>query len=366
MLGLLAVPKTLQIKEKILTWINWCDPLDPLPNNPCGFCILKLFRMRLFCLQLEASCLQFEASCLQLEASCLQWSFLLTVDNFSFFTYNWSFFAYSFSFLTHNWSFFAYNGKVHLIRALRDCKQRSLTVSKKAPTVSQEAIFSPLTMEPPDLPFHAFSILGQGSMRPVCSPLRLELKDSWRHTHTNTNTSCQDRLLTHEHKGTQGECLSHAHIHIHQKSQKTRQSTIQEINGVRSWISPPPLMAWKHCKTSILGAVIVSERGFHLGGMFRRSASLAIPHLKSFAVIPSVSLVQLTNRNVFLSHEPQCEIALIKALSRPIPYCQQGEMGERHGHVFRKVCVFDVSRVIGIARFESVSESQPNRAIQCD
>ena len=46
------------------------------------------------------------------------------------------------------------------------------------------------------------------------------------------------------------------------KSQKTRQSTVQEINGVQSWISPPPLMAPKHCTTSILGAVIVSERGF--------------------------------------------------------------------------------------------------------
>ena len=69
--------------------------------------------------------------CLQLEASCLQWSFLLTVDNFSFFTYNWSFVTYSFSFFTYNWSFFAYCGKVCLIRALRDCKQRSLTVSKK-------------------------------------------------------------------------------------------------------------------------------------------------------------------------------------------------------------------------------------------
>ena len=27
--------------------------------------------------------------------------------------------------------------------------------------------------------------------------------------------------------------------------------------------------------------------------------------------------------------------------------------------MFRKVCVFDVSRAVGIARFESVSESQP-------
>ena len=65
--------------------------------------------------------------CLQLEAYCLQWSF---------FTYNWqflaslltscsfSFFAYSFSFLTYSWSFFAYSGKMRLIRALRDCKQK--------------------------------------------------------------------------------------------------------------------------------------------------------------------------------------------------------------------------------------------------
>ena len=45
----------------------------------------------------------------------------------------------------------------------------------------------------------------------------------------------------------------------------------------------------------------------HLSGMFRRSASLVIPHLKGFAAIPCVSLAQLghTNRNVFLSHESQ-------------------------------------------------------------
>ena len=77
----------------------------------------------------------------------LQWgAFLLTVDNFSFFAYSWSFFAYSFSFLTYSWSFFAYSGKMHLIRALRDCKQRSLTVSKKAPTVSKKA--SPQKLPP--------------------------------------------------------------------------------------------------------------------------------------------------------------------------------------------------------------------------
>ena len=65
-------------------------------------------------------------------------AFLLTVDTFSFFTYSWSFFAYSFSFLTYSCSFFAYSGKVRLIRALRDCKQRSATVSQKTPTVSKK------------------------------------------------------------------------------------------------------------------------------------------------------------------------------------------------------------------------------------
>ena len=75
--------------------------------------------------------------------------FLLTVDNFSFLAYSWSSFAYSFSFSAYGWSFFAYSGKVRLIRALRDCKQRSLTVSKKAPTVSTKT--SPSS--PPTLSF---------------------------------------------------------------------------------------------------------------------------------------------------------------------------------------------------------------------
>ena len=35
-------------------------------------------------------------------------------------------------------AFLAYSGKVHLMRALRDCKQRSLTVSKTTPTVSKK------------------------------------------------------------------------------------------------------------------------------------------------------------------------------------------------------------------------------------
>ena len=106
--------------------------------------------------------------CLQLEASCLQWSFLLTVDNFSFFTYNWSFFAYSFSFFTYNWSFFAYTGKVRLIRTLRDCKQRSLSVSKKAPSVSKK--LPPLSGEGKVVMFQLG--IGTGLRRPY---LRKEL-----------------------------------------------------------------------------------------------------------------------------------------------------------------------------------------------
>ena len=67
-------------------------------------------------------------------------AFLLAIDNFSFFAYNWSFFAYNnISFFLTVPSFFTYSGKVRLISALRDCKQRSLTVSKKAPTVSKKA-----------------------------------------------------------------------------------------------------------------------------------------------------------------------------------------------------------------------------------
>ena len=65
-------------------------------------------------------------------------AFLLTIDKFCFFTYSWSFLAYSFSCFTYDWSFFAYNGKVRLIRALRDCKQRSSTASKKVPALSKK------------------------------------------------------------------------------------------------------------------------------------------------------------------------------------------------------------------------------------
>ena len=94
-----------------------CGP--QLPPHPC-----RNGRMQLFCLQFEASCLQWSFFYLQLT------NFFLTVG---------AFWLDSFSFFTYSWSFFAYSGKVHLIRALRGCKQRSLSVSKKAPTVRTKA-----------------------------------------------------------------------------------------------------------------------------------------------------------------------------------------------------------------------------------
>ena len=65
--------------------------------------------------------------------------FYLQLELFCFFTHSFSFFAYNFSSFAYNWSFLAYSGQVRLIRALRDCKQRRLTVSKEAPTVSKKA-----------------------------------------------------------------------------------------------------------------------------------------------------------------------------------------------------------------------------------
>ena len=76
-------------------------------------------------------------------------AFLLTVDDFSFFAYSWSFLLTVSAFLLTVGAFFAYSGKVPPIRALRDCKQRSLSVSKKAPTVSKASpIKNPLETAP--------------------------------------------------------------------------------------------------------------------------------------------------------------------------------------------------------------------------
>ena len=60
---------------------------------------------------------------------------------------------------------------------------------------------------------------------------------------------------------------------------------------------------------------LICELVRNLSGMFRRSASLAIPYRKSFAaiIILSISLVNLghTNCNESVSHESQREIALV-------------------------------------------------------
>ena len=71
---------------------------------------------------------------------------------------------------------------------------------------------------------------------------------------------------------------------------------------------------------SVTCGALGREKGWHLV-RYKRDTRKAlyerhfceILNLKSFAAIPSVSLVQLghTNRNVFLSHESQCEIALV-------------------------------------------------------
>ena len=79
-------------------------------------------------------------------------SFLLTVELFDLQSTTLVFVTYSFCFLTYNWSFFAYSGKVRLIRALRDCQQRNLTVSKKTPNVSTKTSPYP---DPPILTFLA-------------------------------------------------------------------------------------------------------------------------------------------------------------------------------------------------------------------
>ena len=66
-------------------------------------------------------------------------AFLLTNDNFSFLLTVGAFLLTILAFLLTVGAFFAYSGKVRLIRALRDCKQISLTASKKTPTVSKKA-----------------------------------------------------------------------------------------------------------------------------------------------------------------------------------------------------------------------------------
>ena len=76
-------------------------------------------------------------------------SFLLTVELFylqltisAFLLTVGAFLLTSLAFLLTVGTFVAYSGKMRLIVALRDCEQRSLTVSKKAPTVSKSELFA--------------------------------------------------------------------------------------------------------------------------------------------------------------------------------------------------------------------------------
>ena len=96
----------------------------------------NLFRRTLFWVEKRTGC-GFLAYSWKLPA--YSGAFYLQLTILAFWLTIGAFFAYSFSFFAYSWSFFAYNRKVHLVRALRDCKQRSLTVRKKAPTVSKKA-----------------------------------------------------------------------------------------------------------------------------------------------------------------------------------------------------------------------------------
>ena len=97
-----------------------------------------------------------------------------------------------------------------------------------------------------------------------------------------------------------------------------------------------------------------------LSCQFRCNVSQAIADRTSSAALPSLARVHLRhmNRNISVSCESQREIALLWALSRGIPDYQHGEVGKINDSLFRKVLVFDVSRAVRIARFESVSDSQ--------
>ena len=112
-----------------------CPPKRPRPFARCR----AIGDFEVAAVRVTRSCFWMQLFCLQLEGSCLQWSFFTYSWQFSVFAYSWTFSTYSFSFFAYSWSFFAYSGKVRLIRTLRDCKQRSSTVSKKAPTVSKKA-----------------------------------------------------------------------------------------------------------------------------------------------------------------------------------------------------------------------------------
>ena len=101
---------------------DFYDP--PLPTGPGRFKKDAAFLLTVggFLLTVGGFLLTVELSYTQLSQLTIL-AFLLRV-------------AYSFSFSAYSWSFVDYRGKVLLIRT---CKQRSSTVSKKAPAVSRKA-----------------------------------------------------------------------------------------------------------------------------------------------------------------------------------------------------------------------------------
>ena len=111
--------------------------LPPLSLN--GYASVERFRSHRSLHQLTFGCSFFVYSW---KLPTYSGAFSRTIDSFSVFTYSWNFFTHNFSFFLTVGAFCACSGKVRLISALRHCKQRSLTVSKKAPTVSKRA--SPL------------------------------------------------------------------------------------------------------------------------------------------------------------------------------------------------------------------------------
>ena len=76
---------------------------------------------------------------LQLEASCLQWSFFTCNRVWELFCLHFERFYLQLELLCLQVKLFAYSGKVLLlISCSMDCKQRTSTVSEKAPTVSKK------------------------------------------------------------------------------------------------------------------------------------------------------------------------------------------------------------------------------------
>ena len=104
------------------------------------------------------------------------------------------------------------------------------------------------------------------------------------------------------------------------------------------WCPPEWPAGYLSRKLSLWGMFLVPD----LSGVFRHSASLAMPHRKKFRCdtirLPSAPW----------AHESQCfgvtRIAAWycprSALSTLIPNYPQGEVGDRHRPWFRRVCVF--------------------------